>query len=354
MALLDCEGFGLSNNPNDYATYGVYSGQFNSSGIAATPAGAPTYGDPALDVGINANYLRNLPSPVSTLFYGVRCSPYYDGESKYSFNTGWRFNDSAGNQQLSVVADNISGALRVLSASGATLGQTADAVFPASLPENSFFYLEIGIVVGTGTNGSVILKVNGTVVLTLTGITTQATALANIGQTQIYVAYNSSGGRMQVMHQYWCDATGAAPNNTFLGDTRIQVLRPTSNDAVAFTPVGNASNWQNAAAEPPAPSTNYNTSSTTGAQDTFNCGAMATGLGTVYGVASKAVMASSAAGRSAQTALKSGTSVVLGTSTPVPPGGVALGTIAQLDPNTSAAWTMAGVNAVKPGYKISV
>jgi hypothetical protein len=356
--LLDTEGWGLSTNYGDYVTYGILSAA--SASLSSTYPGAMPFGDVSLDCGINNTIVRPIATPIaagSTLYYGARLSPYGNNGAKYDFYSAIEFMDSAGNPQLIVALDNVSGAVRVSSGTGTQLGQSADAAFPANLSYNppAFMFLEVGLTLGAGGTGACIIKCNGVQVLDLTGITTQTTAVANISATAYHVAYNSNGGRLQVMHQYWCDGSGAAPNNTFLGDVRVQVLRPTANDAVTFTPHGGTTNYANAATVPPVPATDYNASgSGTGDQDTFTTAGMSSTLGQVFGVSVKSLVAASDAGaKSAQNVLKSGTSTTLGASTSLGTVAKPIASLFATDPATGAQWLAAGVNAAKLGYRVS-
>jgi hypothetical protein len=214
-------------------------------------------------------------------------------------------------------------------------------------------YVEIGVTVGT-TTGAITVRINGETVLSLTGVNTQNGGVAGITSVE-FVASGNSGYIAAIAHLYICDATGPAPWNTFLGDVRVQTLLPTANDAVAFTPNGLATNWQNAASVPPVPASDYNADATVGAQDTFAAAAMASGLGAIYAVNVKAMAGKSDAGpRSAATVIKSGsatgvaTAVSIGATTAQQVPG-----IFETDPNTTAPWSMAAVNAAKIGYKIT-
>ena len=135
---------------------------------------------------------------------------------------------------------------------------------------------------------------------------------------------------------------------------RVQTLAPVSNDAVAFTPTGQASNWQNAATVPPVPAADFNASATVGAQDTFHMGALAADLGTVFGLSVKTLMFKSDAGsRSGEAIIKSGGTVAAGAAIPLGLTPARVSAMFTTDPATGAAWTAAGVNAATAGYKVS-
>jgi hypothetical protein len=352
MALIDSEGFGFSTNWNDYVTYGRF---IPVSGELA-PAMSIVTGGPLGDnyMTFNAGFdssiggrlarapLANSPSQA---FVGFRLNFQFASPA----GLGVMFVDSANVALCTVVFNAVNGVIT------AEQGGWGTALSPASaggaMLVAGWAYVEIGVTVGT-TTGAITVRINGETVLSLTGVNTQNGGVAGITSVE-FVASGNSGYIAAIAHLYICDATGAAPWNTFLGDVRVQTLLPTSNDVVAFTPNGLANNWQNAASVPPVPGTDFNSDATVGAQDTFNCGTLAAGLGTIFGLNVKTLLSKTDAGlRTAAGVVKSGpatqvaTAVSVGTSPEVASG------IFTIDPNTGVAWTTAGVNAAKVGYKI--
>jgi hypothetical protein len=132
---------------------------------------------------------------------------------------------------------------------------------------NSYVPMEVGF-----TPTAVTLRINGTVVLTVTG----AFGAAN----QIFLGCGGSNFSIQFDHFYVLDLTGAAPFNTFLGNWRIQTDAPIADSATGglnawgfTTPQG--TDWQNAANIPPNPAQN-NLSATVGARMSFRFPALNT------------------------------------------------------------------------------
>ena len=358
MALLDSEGLGLSTSLSDFTTYGVLTSRGTSvvSGHQQITTGGPL-GDNVLDLlsaytgGETPVYERVFPSVVSTFFFG--CRSCFSGSGGGS--GGYQFTDVNGVIQFTVKIDPSGGVTAYrgysgtsLNSAGTSLGSTA-AVFP--IDGVTYNYIEIGAVVATGSGGSIIIKNNGVVVLSVTTANTQSSGTAGVGRVQFFTD-NSFG--QKTTHVYLCDGTGSAPWNTYLGDVRVQTLLPTSNDAVAFTPHGNGANWQNAAQIPPAPGSDYNSDTVIGDQDTFNCASVGSGLSTIYGLNVKGLFQKTdAGGRQMQTVMKSGGTTSLGPATAI---GTTTGSVRQmyeLDPNTSAQWTQTNANSAKPGYKIN-
>lgn len=337
MALRDTEGFGLSTNAADYLTYGLFYTGFNSIGTNGP------LGDNYATVFQGQSPYKQLASAYTTFFFGARMN------NNLASPVGLGFNDVNGVNQIQVnlnVSSN--GSVEALR-NGTLLGSSAVGVVPI----DNWYYVEVGAVIAAGTGGSVTVKINGVQVLALTGINTAGGGNNNV---QRYGVVHSQFDDLlpYTMHWYFCDNTGPAPWNTFLGDTRIQTINPTSNANVQFTPEGQASNYENVSLVPPVPGTDFNQSGTVGAQDTFNVGSMDATLTTVFGVKQVVLAAKSDAGsRSLETVLQSGTTTATGTSTTLGTGAQVQVTMYETDPNTNAQWTQSGVNAAKPGYNVS-
>jgi hypothetical protein len=97
--------------------------------------------------------------------------------------------------------------------------------------------LEIGGTIDA-TSGNITVRVDGVDVpgLVFTGVNTRGDS-SNLVTGVGIQANNSNSNNIYVSHMYFADGTGPAPNNTFLGDVRVQTATPVSDDAVGFTPV---------------------------------------------------------------------------------------------------------------------
>lgn len=97
----------------------------------------------------------------------------------------------------------------------------------------------------------------------------------------------------------------------------------------------------------------YNYSSTVGDVDTFNTDGTLSSNSIVYGVQVNSVVTKDDAGvRSACNVIRSGASEALGASNSLGTTYVGYNDVFAVDPNTSASWTPAAVNAAKIGYKV--
>ena len=90
------------------------------------------------------------------------------------------------------------------------------------------------------TLGEVELRESGITIASATGLNTGSVAISEVN-------WNSAptSDDIFVDDLYVLDTTGSAPQNTFLGDTRVTVLRPKANGTNNnFTPTGAANNFQ--------------------------------------------------------------------------------------------------------------
>jgi hypothetical protein len=189
------------------------------------------------------------------------------------------FQNSTGNVQISFLFK--SGGIITVSSGSNVLG---------SSPSNTWFVgvvfqLQIHAVIDP-TSGSiqVILNGNPTPVagLNLTGINTAAFP-SNLPMTEI-LYNNISGSGFLFRDVSIHDGTGSAPFNGFLGTGGAIYLPPVANVSAAFTPVGNVSNWENAAQTPPNATVDFNQSSTVGAEDIFSITQLPANVATVTAI----------------------------------------------------------------------
>lgn len=153
---------------------------------------------------------------------------------------------------------------------------------------------------------------------------------------------------------YINDSTGSV-DNTFWGDTRIDPLNTSAEDACDFTP---SSGTDNEAmiddGDSPDDDTTYNESSTVGHKDAFTVAGFA-GTGSIRGIRLRGRMKKTDAGsRTARLFMNSGGTVLNGTAASPSTGYSSVGELhTAVDPNTGVAFAdAAAVNAVKVGYEI--
>ena len=348
MALIAAESFGGSTSWGDFLQWGAWS-YTHSSAPPTVNTGGPL-GDNYMSGNNNiiGGVAWKLPSAYNTFFFGARLSAPPGG---YFQNACLAFIDGSGTEQFRLILDHTTGVISIIS--GSTTLLTTNPM-PLLLMPGEWTYLEVGATINA-IAGSVALRFNGAYdpTLVVTGVNTKGSS----GSNTVTGVVNGRGtftnaSEFSMAHLYFCDNTGPAPCNTFLGDCRVTAQNPTGNASVAFTPHGLASNWQNAAMSPPVPATDYNAATAVGAQDTFALSSVSGS--TVFGVVAKALMGKTdVGGRAGAAVLVSGGTTVAGASTYVALTGTMLTVPAQTDPSTGLAWTAAGLSAATAGYRIT-
>jgi len=240
-------------------------------------------------------------------------------------------------------------------ATGTLLGTTAGGVIGAT---NVWYYVEIQVVVSS-TVGSVNVQVNGANVLSLTNVNTDPLGDGSILNYQLGVLFDQVLSAVNVgftiCDHYVANASGSQ-NTGFLGDTRVACVFPTgegTNDQ--FSPNGAGSNWQCVDDNPEQDGdTTYVSSSTVSNIDEYTHGATPANTGTIYGVQLCAVARKDTAGtRSHQNFIQSASASAAGAAYPLSLSYAWYLDVVESDPNTSAAWTKAGLDAAQLGVKVA-
>jgi hypothetical protein len=336
VALRWSESFGWTTNGNDPFTY---AGWLNGAAVNASIGTNATLGDNAWQLtGNNSGFAyRYLGAEYSSGVFGFRAQ--MDGQIFVCLS-----DQSAGVQAgVQITQQGAITAFRGNPQSGGTVLGSAQVA-----PLLGFNYFEMGLTVGSAA-GAIALRINGAVVLSLSNVNTQGASTTTFGSVNVSPGYFNQ--HAQFAHMYFSDAT--APE--YLGPIRVQWQAPVSDAAVQFTPTPSTdANWQVAATVPPAPATDYNSSSTDGAQDTFNFGTIDPTMTQVFGVTVKSIWAISTSGaRDMENVCNSGTASAAGVSSALSTSFLQQADAFDTDPATGAAWTIAGVNAATFGYRIS-
>jgi len=152
------------------------------------------------------------------------------------------------------------------------------------------------------------------------------------------------------------NSTGTPNNGSFpISARQITTLRPTTDGAVNFsTVVGGTGTHASAVNEQTADGdTSYVNDGTSGHQDLYNYALLGYSPVNITGVMVHSYLKDPSAGSiNFQTVCKSGATTSLGLSTVTPGIYQMMQTPFPTDPNTSAAWTQAGINAAQFGIKV--
>jgi hypothetical protein len=344
--LRDMESFKMSPNITDYVTYGRLLAAFGETGNFGIHAGGQD-GDPyvLLSAGFgDGSYItrRTIPGgPFTTLTIGTRIAPDYLGNITSILALDLVHNLT----HVSVGFNGEIGSIIVSNSTGIIL-QTA----PGQFPINALFHCEVQFTIGTGTSGSVIVRVQEIQKVNLQNVNTQNGGRGVIDTTRHIVA---GSGSCKVQHIYWADTTGPY-NNAFLGDRRVYGGLPTAaGDTTQLTPVGGLTNFSNAGLAPPAPSTNYNVGGTVGNEDLYRVSSP-TGVTGVNGAMVSAITHKDDSGpKSFAILLKSGGVIATGASIPQADGPTTQSDIFEVDPSNNLPIIPSALPLLQPGGKVS-
>lgn len=229
MSLLFLDSFDHYTNLND-----KWDAQFFGSNIVATQA-AGRFVDGALSIkgsGGGGWRDKSLPNSVE-LIAGFA----WNNTAGDSFDGIFKFVDNFSAESLfaTLVIDTSSG-VGTLTYNGNT-ATTSTGVFTGSVWQ----HVEMRVLM-SDTVGVLQIRRNGVEVASVTGIDTRPASVTHFTAFRVEADSNSQNHHMDDL--YIVDAL-TANNNTYLGDSRITVLRPKDDGLVNnFLPVGEANNWE--------------------------------------------------------------------------------------------------------------
>lgn len=276
----------------------------------------------------------NLGGQVTTIIASFGFNPVSDGNGKAFIG----FSDNGTGQ--AEIRRNTDGTC--------TLTGTASTFY---LPTNEYHHVAVKCTIGNST-GSWVVQVDGAQVLSVTGIDTQNTA--NAYATTVYLGFGANPAGTF----YWDDLivmdTSGSTFNNFIGDKRVIEQLPTSDGSVAqFTPSTGTALWAMVDEASPDGDTTYIEDSTVGHIARFGFPSLPITSGQVlcsdvlwYG------RKTDAGTRVLRGNVKSGGVVGTGSNVAVASNYAYSRGHFELDPNTSAAWTIAAVNAAEHGAEV--
>jgi hypothetical protein len=235
-------------------------------------------------------------------------------------------------------------------------GSTLLGTSTTTVAINSYRYLEAKVTVNS-TTGSVVVRLDGTVVINLTGVNTQASGTAQI--TVINIGCTVQFAIVYLDDTYICDTTtpNSAGNNNadFLGDVKVNALLPSA--------VGGFTQWTRAGTNtgqdysqineltPPDEDTTYVTDATIGDRDSFKFTPF-TLVGSIFGAVLWTRARKDDAGtRTLASVARSSAVDIVGSNYNLAATYQYYGTVFEIDPATTALWTTLGLNAAEFGFK---
>ncbi len=246
--------------------------------------------------------------------------------------------------------------LRSGTAAGTVLAATPSGIGGLNLWD----WVEFVVTLGTGTSGACEIWRYGT---RLANVSSINTAPSGVAQANVVVAGAGSGIATGGISQHRIDnfyaltvGAGSAPWNARLGECRAFILKPSANSAVQWTP-SSGSNWQRVSNATIDDSLNqYNSDNVVGHEDKFTHAGLPGGLtGSVFGLWHSIRHRKDDAGaHTVYTLQKNGSGGTQTNDTPVAVGNSYddAAMLFDINPATSAAYTISEINALIFGYGV--
>ena len=232
-------------------------------------------------------------------------------------------------------------------------GATSYATSDIGLDAGTWYFVELQVKSFHSTAGSVEVRVNGVADASLT-LTNANTDMAGTGHADTLIL---GGGGLANQHFVDCDDLYVRDDTTFMGDIRVSALYPTGAGAHAdFTrgATDSGANWSQVDETAPNSDTDFNASADVGNIDSFAMGNIGQTAATILGVQTNIFARKTDAGtRNLAPFERSGTTETPGTGVPLSTAYTYQRATADVNPATGIAYTLAEINALEVGYKLT-
>jgi hypothetical protein len=219
-----------------------------------------------------------------------------------------------------------------------------------SIVDGTYYYLEVKVTIDDAA-GVVEVRVNGSSSgwLNLTSQDTRNAGNASFNVIRLNAPVASTD--IDFDDLYLLDTTGGAPNNNFLGDVRVDFYAVTGNGAVnEFARSGGSANYEMVDDPTPDGDTTYIYQSLPNRKDLYQIADMGHTPVSIFGVQGvNSARKSDAGNRQHRALMRSGSTVYDGPVTELSTSYLMYTDMRQVDPDTAAAWTSGGVNALQVG-----
>ena len=266
MALVYCDGF------DSYATAALGS-RYTVNGVVSIGSGR--FGNALLtQAGNNRYVIKDLPDSATYI-------------------AGFAMNFGGGHNGLAVACGfyEVGGVHVDLRVTGGRVFQvtragTVLATGTTVLAPGVWYYIEFKVFVHDST-GTVDVKINGVSEIALTGQDTRNGGTGVIGE--FYIGTLSTNNNFDPAYDdlVLLDTTGSAPNNTFLGDVRVETLTANGNgnsSQLVGSDGNSTDNYLLIDESTPNSDTDYVQSATVGDKDTYTYSDLTPTTGTIFGV----------------------------------------------------------------------
>lgn len=292
----------------------------------------------ALEIGALRSIYFSVTGNPSTLIVGKASK--FDGTV-----TVFPFAFREGTTKHVVVAVNLALGKVLVYRDSTLLAETAEGL----ITTGSWVYLEAKVVIHDSA-GSVSIRKDGVEILSVSSVDTMN---GGTGVITNFGVYNQEfSGSELIDDLYIADTTGAV-NNDFLGDVRVVTLRPDgAGDSTQFTPSAGA-NYECVDDDQVDSDTTYVESSTVGQKDLYALGALGLTPSSIFAVQVSAYARKDDSGvRTARVITKSGTTTENGDETTLGTTYTGVMDLMELNPDDSAAWELADINALQAGIEV--
>lgn len=265
-------------------------------------------------------------------------------------------NGSSGAAQITFRCSIASGLIQVYRGDPVVAGAT----LLAQTPPNAFspyIWNKLETLATISTSGSFNLQVNGTSVVSASGVNTSSTGNAWYNGVRYRIGFVQESGSALLLDDFNLNDTttgsGTYALNGFIGDCATRTLFTTANNSVSWTPL-TSSNWVEVGEMQFDRDTSYNFATTVGNADTFTFGSLASTVAAVFGVQVTGAYRKQDAGSQTikQRVISNGTTQD-GSVWPLSLDWSYVTDLLVLDPHTGASWTVAAVNAIDAGYVLN-
>lgn len=313
-------------------------------------AGAGRCGGAAIEMGGVETLVKGIPFPTTTGIFGFAFRAF----QQLFTGTGFAFFASpsgSGSHVYLTRANDGSISCWRSSPIPALLGSSA----PDVIRLDNFYYVEFKATIDATAAGAIQVRVNGVVVLTATGVT-QGDLSTDNTLSGVGIASGASA-TFYFCDVYVGDTSGPAPWNSYLGDVRVEYLRPDGPGAhQAWDLFGAATHWQAVDdGNTPDGDLTYILTATAGLIDTETY--LPTGLpsGTIFGlqVGLRARKTDSGPRLLAPVLRHAGADYVGLDKAPSFPSYTYLLQLYTTNPGTGSPFTIADVNALEAGPKVT-
>ena len=286
---------------------------------------------------------KTFSSSYATLIVGFGF--YYTGSPQYGKQYICAIEKASEGIQIDLRIDTSTGVIHV-TRNGTVLGSSLEQI-----SQGQWYYIELKAYIHNSA-GTVDVQLNGVSVISLTGQDTQAQASANADIVRFHQFHSKTVTYFDDI--YICDDSGAL-NNDFLGDIQVETIMPNAvGSSSQWTPLGGGNNYLEVDEAQPDDDTSYVSDSTVGNKDTYGMGDLVVTTGTIKGIQVGLYARKDSAGtRQIAPVVRSGATEQDGASWAI---GASYGLNLQAfetDPATGVAWTIAGINAMEAGVKVT-